>query len=115
MPRRPTFPDRDLPGGVTEAVEYLRRGTREQYESEWVLIRQNSSKEFIHDLDEVPWAVSVLRSDTLDGTKYGTVAPATDYTLTYANSDGDKATIGRYITITNTVTDTDYYFKVRAM
>jgi hypothetical protein len=44
--------------------DHLRRGTREQYESEWVLVPAGTTREFRHDLGELPWSWSVLRSDT---------------------------------------------------
>jgi hypothetical protein len=45
----------------------INRGTREQYESEWVEIFFGASHTFLHNLEEVPWVVSVQVTEQNDG------------------------------------------------
>ena len=97
MPTRPAFE-----GVNAEALEHLRIGTRDQYESEWRQIDASRAHTFTHSLGEIPWIVDVLRSDSSDGK--GAVVAAS---FTVAKTDTS-------ITITNSDSAL-HYFKVRAM
>jgi len=65
VPVRTPFPGQ---APVEPEVDHIREGTREQFESEWTLIPGGHSQEFQHGLGELPWVVSVMRSDVADGT-----------------------------------------------
>jgi len=86
-------------------LEHLRMGTRDQYESGWVQIADTGSAGFPHGLEEVPWLVDVLRSESSQGK--GAVDSNTDVTIAKTDTT---------ITVTSNVGDgVAYYFKVRAM
>lgn len=107
MPTRPT-----PPGAYNEAVEHIRQGTRQQYESEWVLIPAGVSHGFLHDLGEIPWSTSIIKSLTQSGLQPSEASD--DVTISYADVDGVGGTGERYVTVTNDLSE-DYYFKLRAM
>jgi hypothetical protein len=90
------------PASLTDVIEHLRQGTREQYESEWTLIVDTTSHTFTHNLGEVPWVVDVIGSKVDDGKN--PVDRNADVTVVKDDEE---------ITITNNVT-ADEYFKVRA-
>ena len=54
-----------------EAEQHVLDGTRQQYESEWLSIPAGGEREFPHNLGEVPWNWSVVRSESADGTVAG--------------------------------------------
>jgi hypothetical protein len=93
-------------------LEHLRKGTVEQYESGWVLIRDaisgttDGTKDFTHDLEEIPRVVDVMRSETSDGKNAidgnsGVTVAKTSTTITLTIPNGSP--LGG-----------DFYFKVRA-
>lgn len=85
------------PGGrddLVKALEHLRKGTREQYESDWVLFPQplssgdtTVSRTFPHGLDEVPWIVDILESEEADGARAKSLQPASYVTFTKDERD----------------------------
>lgn len=109
MPRRPyaTTPVNAGgtidPAGLSDVVEHLRMGTREQYESDWTLIPASGSHAFDHSLAEVPWHVDVIRSLVSDGAR----SESATAEVTVAKTDSA-------ITVTNGAS-TAYYFRVRAL
>jgi len=101
--RKTAHPDAEY--NIHDALEHLRDGTREQYESPWTEIFDTESKTFIHELGEIPWTVDVLRSRTNDGK-----APVD------SNADVTVVKNQTQITVTNDVGDSaSAYFRVRAM
>jgi len=97
----------DIPVESDDLQENLRLGTRTQFQSEWTKVHYGAAQAvaFAHDLDEIPWVVDVIRSETVDGGSQ-VVVPSTDVTIVKTDTT---------ITVTNDSTDTDYYFQVRAM
>ena len=114
MPTRVNAPDALTDDKLQPAIEHLRQGTREQYESGWTKIVAAHEVAFEHNLGEIPWTVNVIRAISADG-KFPQVAPATDYTVAYTDIDGKSGSGETHCTVTNNSTDTDYWFKVRAM
>jgi hypothetical protein len=108
---------------LEEKLEHLRQGTREQYESEWQLIRYDTtlsagqSHAFTHELDDIPTVVDVIRSETNDGKSAGSVtidnsgSPAAG-TVAVAKTNTTITITSNHGAATNGVTD--FYFKVRA-
>ena len=102
MPRRSQWP-LDPTNEAFAAIEHIREGTFEKFESDWTFIENTGNLDFTHGLDEIPWTVSVLVSATadgdfaVDGTSSVTVTK-TDTTINVTSSHGSDA-----------------YFLVRAM
>lgn len=94
-------------------LDHLAKGTRQQYESEWTRIPDGGAVEFRHELDEIPWTVSLLRSDDSDG-KFAVAAAATDFTITYADEAGSSDSGMSTLTVTSGYGSATY-IKVRAM
>lgn len=101
MPRRPAIHIVDP--NLEQAVEHLREGTREQYESGWVRVAAGADATFTHELGEIPWMVDVLQSEQSDGR--APIDGNANVTLTKDSST---------ITLTNGY-GADAYFYVRAM
>ena len=119
MPKRINAPDAFVDDKMQPAMDHLRQGTREQYESGWVLVRGmngtgNHTVQFDHNLGEIPPNVSVIRSIDPEGKFPNVPVSGTDYTLAYSDSDSKSSSSEASLTITNDTT-TDYWFKVRAM
>lgn len=93
-------------------AEDLRLGTRRQYTSPWTKIIDGEALAFAHGLGEVPWTVSVIRSEESDG-RYP-VESSGDVTIAYIDLDDTKGSEMTHIKITNNV-GSDEYFQVRAM
>ncbi len=101
--QRPALAD-DTPREVQDALESLRRGSLQQFESEWVLLLPNQAASRRHGLgEEVPATVSVDLDDVGDG-RNAIGATSEDVTI--------QSTVEQ-VTITNT-TDTRQYFRIRA-
>lgn len=108
MPRRPmlrsVLAGEDIDNaGLVDEIENLRQGTRDQYESEWVLIAAGLAKTFDHGLDEIPWTVDVMGSTVNDGKS-----------PTDRNADVTVTKSGTQVSVTNDTAE-DLYFLVRAM
>jgi hypothetical protein len=123
MPRRLGPPEGLVDDGFRPVYEHLRDGTREQYESGWTLVLgknttggtpESHTVQFDHNLGEIPWRVSVIRSIDSSGKFPDVPVDGTDYTLAYTDSDSKSGSGDNSLTITNDTT-TDYYFKVRAL
>ena len=93
---------RDIPQ-LAEAIEDVRLGTRQQYESDWLYIEAEGAAEFAHGLGELPWLIDVLASENSDGTDAAAATP-----ITVAKTDTT-------ITVTNDSTTTASFFRVRAL
>ena len=67
-----------------EVIEHLRQGTREQYESDWTYIPAGLSRQFDHDLGEIPVNCNVSISVESGGPspKNAVVEATTDRALT---------------------------------
>ena len=93
-------PDDDAYGDV---LEHIRRGTRQQYESDWTSIADSDDESFTHELGEVPWLVDVLMADDSEG-----------YNAVNGNASVTVAKTDTTITVTSSAGATKY-FQVRAM
>jgi hypothetical protein len=107
MPTRSPFPGVRAP---LDDVDHLRKGTRDQYTSRWVKILDGLSHEFLHELGEIPWTVSVNRSESDEGKQAveATIGSGLDITITKTDTT---------ITVTNNtgIEDFSTYFQVRAL
>lgn len=99
---------------VQDQIDDLRKGTFQKYESEWTLIESTGNHVFTHNLDEIPCAVDVIRSElnTGDNPRSADSGVTPGQELTVAKTDTT-------ITVTNNVTTSintfkNFYFKVRA-
>jgi len=61
------MPIRDEGFLKSKEMENLRLGTRQQYTSEWTVINDGETHTFIHLLEEVPWVVSAVYSESAQG------------------------------------------------
>lgn len=91
------------PAAMLDAVEQLRKGTRETFESNWTRIAASATATFTHLLDDIPWIVDVTRSETSDGQR-----PAD------ATGDVTISKTATAVVVSNTATAA-YYFRVRAL
>lgn len=102
--QRPVLKSQETPNEVVDALESLRRGTLQQFESEWILLNKDQTVSRRHSLgEEVPALISVDLDDVGDGRNARSTDPA-DVTV--------QSTVGE-ITITNN-TPTRQYFRIRA-
>jgi len=92
--------------------ENLRLGARRQYTSPWTLIVNGVAVAFEHGLGEVPWRVSVIRSEASDGAY--PVESNGDVTIAYTDLDATPGTEITHLKITNNEGN-DRYFQVRAL
>jgi hypothetical protein len=110
---------------LDENLEHIREGTREQYESEWLFFPSGARREVRHNLGEIPWVVSVVRSDDATGSVVERASWETledpwafgqsaNVRIAYADIDGTTGSGINSLTLTNNMT-TSVYFKVRAM
>ena len=90
----------------SDEIENVRLGTREQWISDWASINDTETHTFNHPLDEIPWVVSVIYSETQQG--YLARDATADVTVTKTDSA---------ITVLNGIGNDDFlrYFQVRAM
>ena len=100
MPTRPLFPTNE-----EDEKESLRQGTRQQFQSPWIMIPFGETKTIRHELGEIPWAVSAVRSLENDGRHPND--PGSD--VTFANKTDTQ------VDVTNGHASQDYYIQVRAM
>ncbi len=99
---------------VSPEWDHLRQGTREQYSSGWTLIPGGHAQEFLHNLGEVPWMVSILQSETADGNF--AIEAGSNATIVYMDEDSVVGTGDTTITVTSALSaGVDRYFLVRAM
>jgi len=90
---------------AADELENLRLGTREQWESDWTLINEGETHTFSHPLDEVPWVVSAVYSETQQG-----------YLEKDATGDVTLAKTSAAVTCLNGFSDSGTrYFKVRLL
>lgn len=123
MPIRSRFPLRDTLGGeapgsadapeVEQAIEHIRQGTVERYESAWTLVPASAAVEFRHNLGDMPWVVDVVYSDTSEG-KYPRDASSL-VTVTKADKDSSAGSGDTTLTVTAASATENYYYKVRAL
>ena len=94
----------ETPVELTEALENLRRGSLQQFESDWIALNDGQAASRRHGLgEEVPALVSVDLDDVGDG-RNAIASDAADVTV---ESTTDE------ITITNN-TGTRQFFRIRA-
>ena len=88
-------------------MDYLRNGTRDQYESGWILILTGVTKDFTHGLSEIPWVVDLLFSFSSAGSmpKHAPFTPDSPFGIT---RDATK------VSVLN-ASGENLYFQVRAM
>ncbi len=101
---------------ITDAdqVENIRLGTRRQYTSPWTNIVDGETIEFAHGLGEVPWRVSVIRSESDNGRL--PIEASANITIAYSDVDSTQGTETTHVKITNNFSDgVIRYFQVRAM
>jgi hypothetical protein len=109
MPTRSPFPGVKAP---LDDLDNIRKGTRVQYVSEWVKIPHEGSSEFTHELSEIPWLVSVIKSRSEGGDSPSEISTSIDAL------HGTVITVGKSdttITVTNNDFTQETYFQVRAL
>ena len=99
-------------GRQVESEEHLRLGTRHQYDSGWLAIPAGLRRQFDHNLGEIPWSVSVIRSELETGSLPREASG--DITLVYADLDGVAGSSEQSVSVTNNLAIQNY-FRVRAM
>ncbi len=99
----------DVSTEVAEALEGIRRGTLDQFESDWILLNPGQSASRRHGLGEqVPATVSIELDDVGDGRN----AIAADLVSEQPDVQIESST--ELITITNNEQGTRQYFRIRA-
>ena len=102
--QRPSLKVGETPNEIADALESLRRGTLQQFESDWILLNPGQSASRRHGLgEEVPALVSSDLDDVGDGRNARSTDPS-DVTI--------QSTV-ESITITNDTTERQY-FRIRA-
>ena len=106
---RSAMPGEGLSPELSEALESLRRGTLDQFESEWILLNPGQSASRRHGLGEqVPALVSVDLDDAGDGRNAISADPVSEQPDVFIESSTDS------ITITNPSETKRQYYRIRA-
>ncbi len=105
---RSALPGEGLSPEIAEALESLRRGTLDQFESDWIALNPGQSATRRHGLGEqVPALVSVDLDDAGDGRNAISADLVSEQPDVFIESSAET------VTITNT-TQTRQYYRIRA-
>ena len=105
--REIVMPDGILdPVSVKDEIQEVRRGTRLQFESQFILVQNTQTVVIDHDLGEIPWVVDVIASVFSDGANAVPLALVTVTAKTSTDVSVNNAT---------TTPALDHYVQVRAM